>query len=439
MPIEAQYSELDIIVVGAGMVGLTAALAFHKTGFKVLVVDGREDDLLLLPKKLAQLNQQLDDLSSYDNRVSALTKASENIFSKLDVWPKILQMRASPYQQMQVWDGEGSGSINFSCAELYQQNLGHIVENSVALAALLATARAQKLPIVTGAKVTSLSDTESTQGFVLQQLGCEKTDQNGVLETLSLAAKLIVGADGAMSKIRQLAAIPLWQWDYGHHAIVATVKTSKSHQKTAWQRFTNDGPLAFLPLANSHFASIVWSTSPAHAKDLMAMDEPAFKRALAQAFEHRLGDIESVAKRAVFPLRQRHAQHYVKSGLALIGDAIHTIHPLAGQGVNLGLLDAAALAEILAIAKQRHQFIGSAALLKRYQRMRHTENLKMSATMQGFKWLFEPQNTAITIGRNLGMNLLNRSSVVKQHIIKQAMGLSGDLPALAKPENLIKI
>ncbi|EPJ55325.1 MAG: hypothetical protein OFPI_04180 [Osedax symbiont Rs2] len=425
---EQTYTDLDLIVVGAGMVGLTAALAMQQYGFKVLVIDGREDDFLVQAERMAENCSDPENIDSYDNRVSALTCASENILHSLNVWPKIAALRHSPYRHMQVWDGEGSGSVHFSAAQVYQQRLGHIVENKVALAALLTTAAESDLPILGGARVIAMSEPESGQ----RQLTCQLKVNSAQPQQRSFSARLIVGADGAMSKIRQLAAIPLWQWDYGHHAIVATVATQQEHQSTAWQRFTSDGPLAFLPLADPHLSSIVWSTSPAHANSLMAMDEQQFSATLSREFEQRLGAVTRVCQRAVFPLRQRHAKHYVQQGLALIGDACHTIHPLAGQGVNLGLLDAAVLAETLDRGRQRGQSIDSEALLKQFQRARHGDNLKMSAAMQAFKWLFDPQPAPLTIARNFGMNLLDKTAPLKQHIIQQAMGLSGELPQLAR-------
>jgi 2-octaprenylphenol hydroxylase len=413
----------------------------------VLVVEGRDEQFLALPASLAELDQQVGNIDSYDNRVSALTCASSQILNYLNVWPKIERLRSKAYQDMNVWDGQGSGKIEFSSKQLYENNLGHIVENNVVLAALLETAVECGLNILCDAKVSELSEFDQQTG--LRQLKCQVTAQtlansdcaqrfvrNSELteeyNTINIKAPLIIGADGAMSKVRQLSAIPLWQWDYGHHAIVATVETQYPNKSTAWQRFTEDGPLAFLPLANPHFSSIVWSTSPGHAKHLMELDDLQFQIRLSQAFEHKLGDVVNVSKRAKFPLRQRHAKFYVQQGLALIGDAVHTIHPLAGQGVNLGLLDAAALVQVLTHAKQRKQDISQLALLKKFQRMRHAENIKMSAAMQGFKWLFDERSAPLIIARNFGMSLLNNSAAVKQHIIMQAMGLSGNLPDLAK-------
>ncbi|MEM5528794.1 UbiH/UbiF/VisC/COQ6 family ubiquinone biosynthesis hydroxylase [Gammaproteobacteria bacterium AS21] len=430
----SQIQAVDVIVVGAGMVGLTAGLALHNEGFKTLVIDGRDDDFLDLAQTIQPQLESTDNVDNYDNRVSALTKASENIFRNLAVWPKMTAMRTSAYRHMHVWDGEGTGVVDFSSDELHQPCLGHIVENSVALAALINTAKEQGLTIMTGTKVVGLSSPSDSakQGF--RELICERKQAAQATVSLTLQAKLVVGADGAMSKVRQLSNIPLWQYDYGHNAIVATVKTTNTHANTAWQCFTSDGPLAFLPLSDANTCSIVWSTSVLHAQELMQLDETAFLKALSRAFEHRLGDVLAISERAMFPLRQRHAKHYIQSGLALIGDASHTIHPLAGQGVNLGLLDVAALVQVLCHARKRKQHLGSQALLLRFQRMRQTDNLAMSASMQAFKWLFEPQNSAVTIARNVGMHLFNKVTPIKQHIVTQAMGLSGDLPKLASEQ-----
>jgi len=426
-----QLEEMDVIVVGAGMVGLTAGLALHRQGFKTLVIDGRDDTLLTLAQTIQPRLNAESSVENYDNRVSALTKASENIFRNLDVWPKITAMRTSAYQHMSVWDGEGTGVVEFSSDDLHQPCLGHIVENSVALAALIQTAQEQGLRIMTGTKVVDMPAVNEG----VRELVCEQKQQGRDSVSVTLRAKLVVGADGAMSKVRQLSNIPLWQWDYGHNAIVATVTTKNTHNNTAWQRFTDDGPLAFLPLSDANTCSIVWSTSVLHAQELMQLDEQAFMTALGRAFEHRLGEVLTISERAMFPLRQRHAKHYIQNGLALIGDASHTIHPLAGQGVNLGLLDAAALVDVLRHGRERKQHLGSQALLLKFQRARQTDNLAMSASMQAFKWLFEPQNTAVTIARNVGMHLFNKATPIKQHLVTQAMGLSGDLPKLASVQS----
>jgi 2-octaprenylphenol hydroxylase len=417
---------VDVVIVGGGMVGVTAALALAASGLHIVLLENREFDPASLVDEVAE---QLK--TGYDPRVSALTCASQQLLTHVGAWPYMQQLRTSPYTDMDVWDGEGSGHIQFSSRELHELALGHIVENRVTVAALYAAAQqVDNVSVVTGASVEQLSEPEYAAGDGYSQENCSRvlTCKDGS----QWRTKLVIAADGAMSKVRQLASIPMLEWDYGHHAIVTTIRTEKPHQDTAWQRFTDDGPLAFLPLDDPYCCSIVWSTSPDHAASLLELDSDAFCAALTREFEGRLGDVLWADKRHVFPLRQRHAQYYVQAGLAVIGDAAHTIHPLAGQGVNLGLMDAAALAEQVLSAHERGEDIGSEAVLKRFQRQRQGANLQMSASMEAFKQLFGHQQPLLKLVRNIGMNALNRLSPVKQHVVMQAMGLSGNIPALAR-------
>ncbi len=248
-----------------------------------------------------------------------------------------------------------------------------------------------------------------------------------------LAARLVVAADGALSPTRRQAFFPMWEWDYGQHALVTTVRTGQLHRATAWQRFTGDGPLAFLPLDDPHCSSIVWSVAPDRARELLEMPEVRFRQTLARAFEGRLGAVEAVAGRQSFPLRQRHAQYYVKPGMALVGDAAHTIHPLAGQGVNLGLLDAVTLAEVVTDAALRGEDFSSLAVLRRFQRRRRGANLLMTASMEGLHRLFAPQPPLLHLLRNRGLDLVDALEPLKQRLAREAMGQGGDLPRLARP------
>ena len=410
----------DVIVVGGGMVGMTTALALAPSGLEILVLDNNP----LTPNQLIDKVAREQD-EGYDPRVSALTCASQTLLQRVGAWPFIQSMRLSPYTDMDVWDGEGSGHIHFSSDTLHEPHLGHIVENRVTVAALYQAAIAvDNVEIITGAAVTQLSDVDAATGC--RTLQCA--------DGLMLSAKLVIAADGAHSKVRQLAAIPMWEWDYGHHAIVTTVETALPHQATAWQRFTEDGPLAFLPLDNPKLSSIVWSTSPDHAKLLMELDDDAFCAALERAFESKLGAIIKSDTRFSVPLRQRHAKYYVQPGLAIVGDAAHTIHPLAGQGVNLGLMDAAALAEQVIAAFQRGEAFETLPVLKRFQRQRQSSNLQMSAMMELFKQLFGHQLPLLKLMRGMGMNALDKFGSAKDHLVMLAMGLGDDMPKFARRE-----
>ncbi|WP_428036667.1 UbiH/UbiF/VisC/COQ6 family ubiquinone biosynthesis hydroxylase [Amphritea sp.] len=412
-----QHNETDLVIVGAGMVGLTLAALLADSGLRIRVLESREIDAA---NALEWERSQRE--SGYDPRVSALTVASQQVLTVAGVWSQITAMRAMPYRAMDVWDGEGSGKIRFDCAELHEPCLGHIVENRVTQSALLQQILSQSnCQLSVGVQLTELSEPDSAAVRTL-------TLNNGEV----LQARCVVAADGALSNTRRMACIGMWEWDYGHHAIVTTVTTEQPNRATCWQRFTEDGPLAFLPLSDAHLSSIVWSTSPDHAKTLMELDDETFCQALERAFEGRLGAVTHTDQRFVFPLRQRHAKQYVKAGFAAIGDAAHTIHPLAGQGVNLGLMDAAALAETILDGLAEGVNWNAEYHLRRFQRSRQSENLQMAAMMEGFKRLFNTRNPLPMLLRNTGMSLMNSLSPVKNHIVQQAMGLSGSLPRLAR-------
>ena len=236
-----------------------------------------------------------------------------------------------------------------------------------------------------------------------------------------LQAQLLVGADGARSWVRQQAGISVKGWDYDQVALVTWVKPEVFHQETAWQRFLPSGPLAFLPLTEG-YCSIVWSTSPQHAAQLQAMETERFAQELQAAFENKLGTIEAVGPRAMFPLRTFETQHYILPHLALVGDAAHTIHPLAGQGVNLGLADMSSLLRVLIEARQHRRSIGSASTLRRYERWRRADNRSMLLAMDGFKRLFSTEQPLLRWARNLGLNLTDHTLPIKRLIMQQALG-----------------
>ncbi|GAD60951.1 2-octaprenyl-3-methyl-6-methoxy-1,4-benzoquinol hydroxylase [Aquipseudomonas alcaligenes] len=403
--------QADLIIVGAGMVGSALALALEHSGLEILVVDGG-------PLSVRPFAAE----GAFEPRVSALSAASQRILERLGVWDGIAARRVSPYRDMRVWDGSGTGSVHFSAASVHAEVLGHIVENRVVQDALLDRLHDSQIGLLGSARLEQLR--RSGDGWLLT-----------LADGRELRAPLLVAADGANSAVRRLAGCATREWDYLHHAIVTSVRCERAHQATAWQRFTDDGPLAFLPLArqgDEHWCSIVWSTVPAEAERLMALDDEAFRHELGKAFEWRLGQVTAVDPRLCIPLRQRHAKRYVESGLALIGDAAHSIHPLAGQGVNLGFLDAAVLAEVLLHALQRGEQANDVRVLSRYERRRMPHNLAMMAAMEGFERLFQADPLPLRLLRNSGLNWVDELPDAKALFVRRALGLAGDLPALAQ-------
>ena len=297
--------------------------------------------------------------------------------------------------------------------------LGHIVENDVTVAAL--EQRLAELPSVSvllAARGTALSTASATRVIELD-------------DGRRLSAPLVVAADGARSALREMAGIGVRAHDTGHVAVVMSVRTARGHGGVARQVFRATGPLAFLPLTvddDGRHCSIVWSTSPDEAQRLLALSAEALGSELTTAFEARLGAVEVLDQALSLPLTQRHAEHYVQPGFALIGDAAHSIHPLAGQGVNLGLMDAAVLAEELLIARQRGISLGELRVLARYARRRRGDNAAMLMLMDGFRLLFGTSNPLLTLGRNLGLSSVDRVTPIKRLIMRQAVGERGRLP-----------
>ncbi len=401
----------DLLIVGAGMVGSALALALRHSGLQILLLDG--GPLTVKP---------VDALAPFEPRVSALSAASQRILERLGAWEGIAQRRATPYSDMHVWDGSGTGQIHFSAASVHAQVLGHIVENRVVQDSLLERLHDSDVGLLANARLEQLR--RSGDDWLLT-----------LADGRRLRAPLVVAADGAHSAVRRLAGCDTREWDYLHHAIVTSVRCSAGHQATAWQRFTDEGPLAFLPLTRDgqqDWCSIVWSTTPEQAERLMALDDAAFVQALERAFEGRLGSVLQADPRVCVPLRQRHAKRYVEHGLALVGDAAHTIHPLAGQGVNLGFLDAAVLADVLGKACERGERLADVKVLSRYERRRMPHNLALMAAMEGFERLFQANPLPLRWLRNSGLKLVQQMPEAKAMFVRQALGLSGDLPELAR-------
>ncbi|MBV1930414.1 MAG: UbiH/UbiF/VisC/COQ6 family ubiquinone biosynthesis hydroxylase [Porticoccaceae bacterium] len=411
----------DVVVGGAGIVGAALALSLARLNgeqaLRVALVEPRQAE-----PRLASVS---DGDVAFDSRVVALNESSRQLLIKLGVWDQIVTTRACAYTRMQVRDSEGTGFIGFDSADIQQDNLGHIVENWLVLDALREAIDEQtNIDLLCPEQINALSRTEHTESSKDTRLVLG-------LENKTISTTLLVAADGAQSKLRDICGFKTRQWDYGHQAIVATLRGESSHQYVAMQWFTQDGPLAFLPLqskaGDSHYVSIVWSQSHERSDELMAMSEQGFCRELSRASEAYMGNLELVSARQSFPLRQCHAIDYVQARVALIGDAAHAIHPLAGQGVNLGLSDVRVLNEELAKCANKDLDIGTHEILQRYQRRRKPENLAVMAAMEGFKRLFEREELPLRFLRNLGMNRLDALAPLKNRLIKQAMGLGSSV------------
>jgi 2-octaprenylphenol hydroxylase len=399
----ATQTSYDVIIVGAGMVGASAACLLAQTNPNLTVA-------LVEAQLSTPFNPQ-----QFDPRVAAITEKSRLLLERCGLWQAVVDKRTSPYLAMDVWDAEGTGRIVFDCDNIHQPNLGHIVENAVLVDCLLA--EVERLPNVDFYCPVAIASYLADDVHAAVEL----TDGN------RLETRLLVAADGANSKIRQHFQFSTKEWDYGHQAIVTTITTERPHQQIARQRFMPKGPLALLPLNNQgdlHQCSIVWSQETQEANHLMALDDQQFCLRLAAASEYCLGQVTDVEQRFAIPLRQRHAIDYAIHRVVLLGDAAHSIHPLAGQGANLGFADVEVLVDEVSRALTRDVDIGDISVLRRYQRRRKPDNLATMAAMEGFKRLFATDQLPLRLLRNLGMSALNQQAAIKNSLIKRAMGIS---------------
>ncbi|WP_311956471.1 UbiH/UbiF/VisC/COQ6 family ubiquinone biosynthesis hydroxylase [Halomonas garicola] len=399
----------DALIVGNGMVGTALCALLADAGMRVGLVEAQPRPLIL------------DTLGEAPApRVSALSPVSVRLLEHLGAWPAMAQRRVTPYRHMRVWDADGSGEIAFSADEAGVAALGYIVENNLTTAALNARVL-DHLGVTTfyGKRVAALQTSATGRWLKLD-------------DGRTLGAPLVIAADGARSALRDMAEIDVVEDDMHQHAVVTTVRCERPHGATARQAFVNGQPLAFLPLTvagDERYCSIVWSVAPERARELEAMTPEALGETLGAALEHRLGEVEVCDRAYRLPLVQRHARRYTAPNFALVGDAAHSIHPLAGQGVNLGLMDAAVLAEEVVAAFKRGAPWGDARLLKRFERRRRADNAAMLKLMKGFKTLFDTRHPGVLLARNVGMSSLDRLVPLKRTIMRQATGERGRLPA----------
>ncbi len=406
--------EFDLVIVGGGMVGsmLCAAVANglskHAELMSVCILEDR------LPKPFTPGTDP-----PYDLRVSALSIASERMLQNVGAWDGIVNRRCCQYKKLSVWDGEMAGRTDFDASSVNADHLGHIVENRVLQLALQESIT--ELPNVTVLSPARLSRYRLTQAGV--QIILEDGRQ--------IKSRLIVGADGANSLVRPQAGIDVDKKIYPQHALVATISTALPQQDITWQRFVPTGPEAFLPLCGQR-GSIVWYHSEDEIARLAALDDIEFVELLQSTFPAELGEVESVQARGSFPISKAHAKKYIAQRVALVGDAAHTVHPLAGQGVNIGLLDAAALAQILLEAYGKGRDFGDEAVLRKYQRWRYGENQLMLSALDSIYEAFKPRPAFVRRARSASLNMVDRIGPVKQMVMRHAMGVSGDLPTIAK-------
>ncbi|KGP62984.1 2-polyprenyl-6-methoxyphenol hydroxylase [Legionella norrlandica] len=382
----------DVLIVGGGVVGLTAALAMAQRNYTVAVIDA---GMLSV------------DTSGTDLRVYAINKASQRLFRELDVWAHLDNTRIAPYSHMHVWDGVSGAYIDFDSRSIAEPNLGVIVEESILKQALFQQ--------ISKNSQISLFAQNMVNNIISSEHSIEISSQNAIWQ-----GQLLMIADGANSPTRQKLKVDLTSWSYDQQALVAMVNVEKSHGNTAYQIFNPDGPLAFLPLADSHQCSIVWSTQPKHVQNLLALDDSEFNKQLTKAFANQLGQVEVASSRHQFPLQMRHVKQYVGQRWLLLGDAAHTIHPLAGLGLNVGLADVNSWINYI---DKNKGILVSNKILGAYQRERKHAVWQVILLMEGFKRLFGTAFSPIASLRSFGVRACNELAPIKRLFIYHAAGL----------------
>ena len=389
-----QDNQFDVVIVGGGMVGAALACGLTQHKFRVAVVERAE------PAPFAAE-------SDPDLRISAIGSSSVALLKQLNVWSRVEAMRCAPYRKLETWEWQ-SAQVSFDAASLGLPELGFMVENSVLQRALWEEMQALGVTLCCPATLENLQ--QQNGGWRVALSGGETLD-----------ARLVVGADGANSQVRQMAGIGIHGWSYAQSCLLISVTCDHPAGDATWQHFTPQGPRAFLPLYDNR-ASLVWYDAPARIRQLQAMALPQLEKEIASHFPARLGRFKAHAA-AGFPLVRRHAARYVLPGLALVGDAAHTINPLAGQGVNLGYRDIDALIEVLVTARGAAEEWTAERVLQRYQRQRRTDNMLMQGGMDLFYFAFSNQLAPLRFARNLGLIAAEHSGVLKRQVLRYALGL----------------
>ncbi len=391
----SRRGQWDAVIVGGGVVGAACALALAQEGLQVALVEGRE------PPPWSALKPDL--------RVFAFAADNATLLESLGVWKQVDQTRARAYRRMRVWDAAGGGDLTFDADTLGRRELGWIVENGLLVDRLWAALPAAGVQLYCPARVEAME--QDAQGVRL------RLDDGRRIE-----ATIAIAADGAESTLRTLAGLDVSRHDYGQRGVVAYVDSALPNEDTAWQRFLDTGPLAVLPF-DRHRSSIVWTLPDAEAERVLALDEDSFNRELTTAFARRLGDMRLVSARAAFPLRRQLAKAYVAGRVLTLGDAAHVVHPLAGQGVNLGLRDVADLRELVRSAKQRRQEWSSPHRLQRWARSRRSENTLAAYSFDAINKVFSNDEMHLTLARGALLGLAGKLPPLMSLFWKRASGL----------------
>lgn len=404
--IEDSVQKYDIIIVGGGMVGSALACSLAATSLKIAMIE-------------RQTPTPFDATQTMDLRVSAISASSQQLLRDMNVWDEIEAMRSCPYRYLETWENEGSHLL-FDSHEMKRDCLGHIVENRIIQLALWKRLKDfDNITVLSGQSINRISAQES--GYQIQ-LGEQQS--HGKLDgklPCKLHCKLLIGADGANSMVRTAANIGVTAWDYQQHAMLISTTTTAPQQDITWQQFSPSGPRAFLPLADNN-ASLVWYDSPTRIKALSSMPLPQLKQEIIEHFPKRLGEFE-INNVGSFPLTRRHAQQYVKSHLCLVGDAAHTINPLAGQGVNLGFKDVDCLSQVITDAVKNDDAWWDESILKNYEKKRRYDNLLMQSAMDAFYLTFSNQSSPLQFVRNMALKTAQQFTWGKKQVMKYAMGL----------------
>jgi len=407
----------DIIIIGGGLVGASLACALGEQELRIAVIEA------------VPLNSNAQP--SYNERTVALGYGSRQIFEGIGIWSAIQELGATAIEKIHVSDRSHIGKTRLDCAKEGLDALGYVVDTRL-LGRALANRMQQlsNIEFICPAKLHSIQFNQADADV--------EVEVDGLMQTLS--AKLVVGADGVQSSVREQLGIKTFDVNYGQTAVITNISVERPHNNVAYERFTSTGPLAVLPMSDvaeslkeiEHRCSIVWTVKDKERDEVLALDDAAFLEALQKCFGGQLGAFTRVGKRVAFPLALKQAREHVRTRLALVGNAAHTVHPIAGQGFNLGLRDVAALAEVIVNAVRENEDIGDLQVLKRYARWRRRDHLRVIGFTDSMVRLFSNNVTPVALARNIGLVATDLFPPLKRLITRQAMGLSGHLPKLAR-------